>query len=83
MKIIRVFPRKTKATPIDDLVRFSGPGMFADDAADQIHISVTFTNDLRKADVLAKEWKGRGEVLIGGPALGKSKRLTWNGSANC
>lgn len=31
MKILRVFPRKTNATPDDDLVTFKEPGIFIPD----------------------------------------------------
>ena len=38
MKIIRVFPRKTNATPDDDLVRIgTEPGLF--DEADEVHVN--------------------------------------------
>ena len=68
MKIIRVFPQKTKATPNDDFVRIGeGPGLF--DEADQIHISVTFTWDLPLAEKLARQWRDVAPVTIGGPAL--------------
>jgi len=70
MKIIRVFPRRTKATPVDDLAvvdRF--PELF--DSADEIHISVTFTWDLPKAEALEKQWRYVAPVQIGGPATGE------------
>ena len=68
MKIIRVFPRKTKATPTDDLVRIGkGPDMF--DEADEVHISVAFTWDLPLAEKLAREWSHVAPVLMGGPAM--------------
>lgn len=70
MKIIRVFPRKTKATPDDDLVRINKPpGLF--DKADEVHISVTFTWDLPRAEWLAKQWESVAPVKIGGPATGE------------
>lgn len=69
MRIIRVFPRKTKATPTDDLVRFGIPGIF--DEADEIHVSVTFTYDLSRAEWLAKQWAHIAPVRIGGPATGE------------
>lgn len=69
MKIIRVFPRRTKATPVDDLVRFGPPGLF--DEADEVHISVTFTFDLRRAEWLAKQWADVAPVKVGGPATGE------------
>lgn len=70
MKIIRVFPRKTKATPDDDLVRINRPPGFFD-VADEVHISVTFTWDLPRAEWLAKQWKSVAPVRIGGPATGE------------
>ncbi len=68
-QIIRVFPRRTTATPDDDQVRIgSHPGFF--DEADEIHISVLFTWDLPFAERLAKAWKVVAPVRIGGPATG-------------
>jgi len=69
MRIIRVFPRKTKATPDDDLVRFGVPEMF--DEADEVHVSVAFTWDLPRAEWLAKQWAHVAPVKIGGPATGE------------
>lgn len=41
-RIIRVFPRRTNATPDDELVRVrETPSLF--DEADEVHISVAFT----------------------------------------
>ena len=68
MKVIRVFPRKTKASPMDENVRFSEPGMF--DHADEVHVSVSFTYDLKRAEYLAKQWERVAPVKIGGPATG-------------
>lgn len=67
-KIIRVFPRKTKATPDDSDVRFGEPSLF--DEADKIVVSVTFTWDIPKAERLAEAWKQVAPVEIGGPAFG-------------
>lgn len=67
MKILRVFPRKTTMTPDDEEVRIGLPGMF--DQADQIDISVIFTEDLPKAEKLLQEWRYvSSNVNIGGPA---------------
>ena len=67
MKTIRVFPRKTKATPDDELARFDSPSLF--DEADKIDISVTFTWDIPKAEQLYNEWKKvSSNIHIGGPA---------------
>jgi len=68
MKIIRVFPRKTRATPTDDLVRINkGPDLF--DEADEVHISVAFSWDLPLVEKLARMWRDVAPVTIGGPAL--------------
>lgn len=68
-RIIRVFPRATKATPRDALaVVGRAPDWF--DEADEIHVSVTFSWDLGAAESLAKAWKSVAPVKIGGPAVG-------------
>lgn len=70
-RIIRVFPRRTRATPTDEFVRVDeGPGFF--DEADEVHVSVTFTWDLPRAERLAKAWKHVAPVKLGGPATGMS-----------
>lgn len=70
MKIIRVFPSRTNATPDDDLVRINvQPGFF--DEADAVHVSVTFSWDMRKAESLARNWERVAPVTIGGPATGQ------------
>ena len=68
MRLIRVFPRKTKATPDDELAYFGPPDMFAE--ADEIHVSVTFTYDKAKAEDLVKQWQAIAPVKIGGVAYG-------------
>ena len=71
MRIIRVFPRKTNATPVDDLVRIgTEPGLF--DEADEVHVSCTFTWDLPLAERLVKAWSCVAPVRIGGPATGEA-----------
>jgi hypothetical protein len=70
VKIIRVFPRKTKATPDDKDVRINVPPGFFDEA-DEIHISVAFTWDLPRAEWLANQWRSVAPVRIGGPATGE------------
>jgi hypothetical protein len=69
MKIARVFPRRTKATPTDELAFVGSPGLFPPEV-DEVHISVTFTWDLAEAERLAKEWAAVAPVKIGGPATG-------------
>jgi hypothetical protein len=67
-RIIRVFPRKTKATPTDALAYFGPPDRLAE--ADEIHVSVTFTYDKEYAEHLAEQWKPVAPVKIGGVAYG-------------
>jgi hypothetical protein len=51
MKILRVFPRRTNATPDDQLVHIGSPDLFSRHIeADSIHISVAFTWDLAAAE---------------------------------
>jgi hypothetical protein len=75
VKIIRVFPRKTNATPIDENTYIGDPTLFA--GADIVHISVVFSWDLPEAERLEKEWRQVAPVLVGGPATGqKGKDFT-------
>lgn len=69
-RIIRIFPRKTRATPDDDMVRFGPPDLF--DEADEVHVSVTFTWDLPMAERLARAWGPVATVRLGGPATGEA-----------
>jgi hypothetical protein len=64
MRIIRVFPRRTRATPDDDPVRVGPPGLFNE--ADEVHVSVTFTWDRERAEQLAHQWERVAPVKIGG-----------------
>ncbi len=71
MRIIRVFPRRTKATPTDELA-FVGPPPFESllPPADEVHISITFTWDLGQMGPLWTAWhKHYPVVKIGGPAV--------------
>ena len=89
--IIRVFPRRTKATP-DDALAFTTPPpkQGTDDYrqltldgtgginpmpdwrdAKEVHVSVTFTFDIPKAEQLAESWHKAGfPTKMGGPAFG-------------
>lgn len=69
MKIARVFPTKTSMSPIDEDVYFDIPDLFTPQY-DEVHISVTFTWDIPKAERLAKEWRNYGQVFTGGCAYG-------------
>ena len=67
MKIARVFPRITKATPNDALSFFDAPGLFVPEV-DEVHVSVAFTWDKERAEWLAYQWQHVAPVRIGGPA---------------
>ena len=68
MKLVRVFPRKTTASPDDALSYFGEPHLWTE--ADEVHVSVTWTYDLPEAERLANEWRHVAPVKIGGPATG-------------
>ena len=68
-KIARVFPRKTKASP-DDSFAFFGPPTPEITAFDEVHISVTYTEDINIAGELFSSWEKVAPTKIGGPALG-------------
>lgn len=65
-RLIRVFPRNTKASPDDALAYFGPPDLFAE--ADEVHISVTFTADKGIAERMAEQWRYVAPVKIGGVA---------------
>jgi len=68
MKLARVFPRRNKATPGDELAFFGPPDLFAE--ADEVHVDVTFTADKSKAEMLAEAWQRVAPTKIGGVAYG-------------
>jgi hypothetical protein len=74
-RIIRVFPRRTNATPDDALAFTKAPtkadiNSLAFSVIDEVHISVAFTYDLPKAEELYKKWAVLGlPVKMGGPAF--------------
>ncbi len=72
MKIARVFPRKTTASPDDALAFFGSPPEGLE--VDGVHVSVTFSYDKEKAEQLAAEWAKVAKVQIGGPAYGDPGR---------
>jgi hypothetical protein len=76
--IIRVFPRRTEMTPLDDMA-FSPkdehddgdlPPMWIPDH-DEVHICTVFTWDKARAEEARRQWqvKTNKPVLIGGPAF--------------
>lgn len=76
MRLIRVFPRRTKATPTDALVYFDDPqhgrsalpDMYVE--ADEVHVDCTFTWDKPRAEQLAEAWGHVAPVKLGGVAYG-------------
>lgn len=70
IKLARVFPRRTKASPDDNLAFFGPPPFFVE--ASEVHVDVTFTADKTRAEKLAEEWQRIAPVKIGGVAYGDS-----------
>lgn len=68
VKIARVFPRKTNASPMDEYCFFGPPGMFLP-PIDEVHISTVFTYDIERSYDLAEQWRHIAPVKIGGPAF--------------
>jgi len=69
MRIARVFPRRTNATPDDELTFTSLPPRVLPEIS-EVNISVTFSFDINKAEQLAEAWSKTGlPVKLGGPAL--------------
>ena len=67
--MIRVFPRRTKWTPDDELAFVGDPPLFRPEG-ENVFISVTFTWDIPEAQRLQRAWQDfYPHVLIGGPAL--------------
>lgn len=72
MKIARVFPRRTNATPTDELAFTTPPPLLTLPDIDEVHVSVAFTYDIQQAEWLAMQWEAVGvPVKLGGPALNK------------
>lgn len=70
--IARVFPRRTRATPIDPLA-FTGPPdlLTYTLGITKVQVSVAFTWDRERGERLAESWSAIAPVEIGGPAFGK------------
>ena len=69
--MIRVFARKTKWCPTDDLAFFDEPPLFK--LPDfPVYVSVTFISDIERGRRLRRSWArrcGEGRVFCGGPAF--------------
>lgn len=71
-RIIRVFPRRTNATPVDPYVYVGDPRLFIPprEKIKEVHVSVTFSWDRREGERLARAWSAfYDEVKIGGAAF--------------
>ena len=65
-----MFPRKTSYTPSDEMAFVGDPGLFRPDA-DEVHVSVTFTWDMKEGERLAGSWSDYYSVVrLGGVAYG-------------
>ena len=69
MRIARVFPRRTRATPDDPLAFTGNPPLLSLPEIDEVHVSVAYTYDKPLAEELAYQWEVVGvPVKVGGPA---------------
>ena len=69
MRLLRVFPRKTKLTPVDDMA-FIGDPQLERPYADEVHVSCTFTWDIPEAKRLQAAWSQYYPIVkIGGAAF--------------
>jgi len=71
LKILRVFPRRTRATPNDEYATTLWQrSPFQMEIEDEVHVSCTFTWDLPKARQLVDIWREHCPIVkLGGPAL--------------
>lgn len=68
--IARVFPRLTEATPTDSMAFIGSPPLFFEREVSEVHISVSWTDDLPDVDRLCLQWEKVAPVRVGGPACG-------------
>ncbi|MBR0151074.1 MAG: hypothetical protein IJP89_06910 [Synergistaceae bacterium] len=68
-RILRVFPRRNKATPEDEYAITEYPGLFMPDDVQEVHVSCAFTYDLERAYDLADAWSKYYPVKLGGPTF--------------
>jgi len=66
-RILRVFPRRTSYTPIDELVRIGYPE-FWNLEVDEVHVSCVFSWDRKFCEELREAWSQYYPTKIGGPA---------------
>jgi hypothetical protein len=69
-KIIRVFPRRTKWTPFDDLVFIGEPPIIGQPPDLPVFVSCVFTWDIPECERIYRSWKSKySYVQLGGPAF--------------
>jgi len=66
--LARVFPRKTSASPTDELAFFGPPDLFVPEGIEEVHVSCAWTGDKGRAEQLAEQWRHVAPVKVGGPA---------------
>ena len=70
-KMIRVFPRKTKWTPDDELSFVGEPPIIGKPDDLPVYVSCTFTWDLNESERIYRSWSAQySKVYLGGPACG-------------
>jgi len=69
LRTLRIFPRRTNATPDDELAIVNRmPELWNE--ADTVQVSVTFEWDKPRGEALAEQWQVVAPVEVGGPAYG-------------
>ena len=69
--IVRVFPKRTKWTPNDDLAFIGEPPIIGRPDDLPVYVSCSFTWDINECERLYRSWSAHySDVQIGGPALG-------------
>ncbi|MFH0899052.1 MAG: hypothetical protein V2A73_00340 [Pseudomonadota bacterium] len=73
--MLRVFPRRTAYTPIDDMAFVGDPPLIWPNdekpEANEVHVSVAFTWDVDEGQRLAEAWRHHYPIVkVGGPAMG-------------
>jgi hypothetical protein len=75
IRLARVFPRKTRATPIDEFTFVGHPDLTHFTLGiEEVHVDCTFTADKPKAEELAEWWSKVAPTSVGGVAYGDEGR---------
>ena len=78
--ILRIFPRRTEATPCDPLAFVGWPGLLRppESSVREIHVSCVFTWDQQHCQRLGVAWKNQypeARLRVGGPGFGDPEVL--------